>query len=99
MLQKKKAIVEVCILSNIPGLLLSLFVSSVLLHVDEKILHSVLDELVYKLSSTTNPVTGNATTKLLLSVAESHPQLVELLSTRYKGLSLYFLSQGRKIPE
>ncbi|XP_007071950.2 IQ calmodulin-binding motif-containing protein 1 [Chelonia mydas] len=60
--------------------------SSVLLHVDEKILHSVLDELVYKLSSTTNPVTGNATTKLLLSVAESHPQLVELLSTRYKGL-------------
>ncbi|XP_067406032.1 IQ calmodulin-binding motif-containing protein 1 isoform X2 [Emydura macquarii macquarii] len=60
--------------------------SSVLLHVDEKILHSVLDELVYKLSSTTNPVTGNAATKLLLSVAESHPQLVDLLSTRYKGL-------------
>uniref|UniRef100_A0A8C3SFK5 IQ motif containing B1 n=1 Tax=Chelydra serpentina TaxID=8475 RepID=A0A8C3SFK5_CHESE len=60
--------------------------SSVLLHVDEKILHSVLDELVYKLSSATNPVTGNAATKLLLSVAESHPQLVELLSTRYKGL-------------
>ncbi|XP_065417556.1 IQ calmodulin-binding motif-containing protein 1 isoform X5 [Chrysemys picta bellii] len=60
--------------------------SSVLLHVDEKILHSVLDELVYKLSSTTNPVTGNAATKVLLSVAESHPQLVELLSTRYKGL-------------
>ncbi|XP_050773023.1 IQ calmodulin-binding motif-containing protein 1 isoform X1 [Gopherus flavomarginatus] len=60
--------------------------SSVLLHVDEKILHSVLDELVYKLSSTTNPVTGNAATKVLLSVAESHPQLVELLSTRYRGL-------------
>ncbi|XP_074857361.1 IQ calmodulin-binding motif-containing protein 1 isoform X2 [Carettochelys insculpta] len=60
--------------------------SSVLLHVDEKILHSVLDELVYKLSSTTNPVTGNAATKLLLSVAESYPQLVELLITRYKGL-------------
>ncbi|XP_032619526.1 IQ calmodulin-binding motif-containing protein 1 isoform X2 [Chelonoidis abingdonii] len=60
--------------------------SSVLLHVDEKILHSVLDELVYKLSSTTNPVTGNAATKVLLSVAESYPQLVELLSTRYRGL-------------
>ncbi|KAM9123606.1 IQ calmodulin-binding motif-containing protein 1 isoform 2-T2 [Pangshura tecta] len=60
--------------------------SSVLLRVDEKILHSVLDELVYKLSSTTNPVTGNAATKVLLSVAESHPQLVELLSTRYRGL-------------
>ncbi|XP_038277692.1 IQ calmodulin-binding motif-containing protein 1 [Dermochelys coriacea] len=60
--------------------------SSMFLHVDEKILHSVLDELVYKLSSTTNPVTGNAATKLLLSVAESHSQLVELLSTRYKGL-------------
>uniref|UniRef100_A0A8C8SJY2 IQ motif containing B1 n=1 Tax=Pelusios castaneus TaxID=367368 RepID=A0A8C8SJY2_9SAUR len=60
--------------------------SSALLHVDEKILHSVLDELVYKLSSTTNPVTGNAATKLVLSMAESHPQLVDLLSTRYKGL-------------
>ncbi|XP_039351077.1 IQ calmodulin-binding motif-containing protein 1 isoform X4 [Mauremys reevesii] len=60
--------------------------SSVLLHVDEENLHSVLDELVYKLSSTTNPVTGNAATKVLLAVAESHPQLVELLSTRYRGL-------------
>ncbi|XP_075789217.1 IQ calmodulin-binding motif-containing protein 1 isoform X2 [Pelodiscus sinensis] len=67
--------------------------SSVLLHVDEKILHSVLDELVYKLSSTTNPVTGNAATKLLLSVAESHPQLVELLSIRYKGLRILLSKQ------
>uniref|UniRef100_A0A8B9RQB1 IQ motif containing B1 n=1 Tax=Accipiter nisus TaxID=211598 RepID=A0A8B9RQB1_9AVES len=49
--------------------------SSVLLQVDEETLHSVLDELVYKLSSTTNPVIGNAATKLLLLVAKCCKQL------------------------
>ncbi|NXX60554.1 IQCB1 protein, partial [Scopus umbretta] len=60
--------------------------SSVLLQVDEGSLHSVLDELVYKLSSTTNPVIGNAATKLLLLVAKFCKQLVKLLAARYKGL-------------
>ncbi|XP_065527526.1 IQ calmodulin-binding motif-containing protein 1 isoform X1 [Lathamus discolor] len=60
--------------------------SSVLLQVDEETLHSVLDELVYKLSATTNPVIGNAATKLLLVVAKFCKQLVKLLTTRYKGL-------------
>ncbi|KFP26579.1 IQ calmodulin-binding motif-containing protein 1, partial [Colius striatus] len=60
--------------------------SSVLLHVGEETLHSVLDELVYKLSSTTNPVVGNAATKVLLLVVKFCKQLVELLTTRYKGL-------------
>ncbi|NXX11977.1 IQCB1 protein, partial [Podargus strigoides] len=60
--------------------------SSVLLQVDEETLHSVLDELVYKLSSTTNPVVGNAATKLLLLMAKLCKQLVKLLTARYKGL-------------
>ncbi|KAM4668514.1 IQ calmodulin-binding motif-containing protein 1 isoform 3-T5 [Amazona ochrocephala] len=60
--------------------------SSALLQVDEETLHSVLDELVYKLSSTTNPAIGNAATKLLLVVAKFCKQLVKLLTTRYKGL-------------
>ncbi|XP_040980147.1 IQ calmodulin-binding motif-containing protein 1 isoform X2 [Aquila chrysaetos chrysaetos] len=60
--------------------------SSVLLQVDEETLHSVLDELVYKLSSTTNPVIGNAATKLLLLMAKFCKQLVKLLTARYKGL-------------
>ncbi|XP_068263786.1 IQ calmodulin-binding motif-containing protein 1 [Nyctibius grandis] len=60
--------------------------SSVLLQVDEETLHSVLDELIYKLSSTTNPVIGNAATKLLLLVAKFCKQLVKLLTARYKGL-------------
>ncbi|XP_040458853.1 IQ calmodulin-binding motif-containing protein 1 isoform X2 [Falco naumanni] len=59
--------------------------SSVLYQVDEETLHSVLDELVYKLSSTTNPVVGNAATKLLLLVAKFCKQLVKLLTARYKG--------------
>ncbi|XP_071602790.1 IQ calmodulin-binding motif-containing protein 1 isoform X3 [Heliangelus exortis] len=54
--------------------------------VDEETLHFVLDELVYKLSSTTNPVIGNAATKLLLLVATFCKQLLGLLSDRYKGL-------------
>ncbi|NXG45619.1 IQCB1 protein, partial [Psilopogon haemacephalus] len=60
--------------------------SSVLLEVDEETLHSVLDELVYKLSSTANPVIGSSATKLLLLVAKFGKQLVELLTARYKGL-------------
>ncbi|KAM6397697.1 IQ calmodulin-binding motif-containing protein 1 isoform 2-T5 [Pluvialis apricaria] len=60
--------------------------SSVLLQVDEETLHSVLDELVYKLSSSTNPVVGNAATKLLLLAAKFCKQLVKLLTARYKGL-------------
>uniref|UniRef100_A0A8C4U1X9 IQ motif containing B1 n=1 Tax=Falco tinnunculus TaxID=100819 RepID=A0A8C4U1X9_FALTI len=60
--------------------------SSVLYQVGEETLHSVLDELVYKLSSTTNPVVGNAATKLLLLVAKFCKQLVKLLTSRYKGL-------------
>ncbi|XP_009666158.2 IQ calmodulin-binding motif-containing protein 1 [Struthio camelus] len=67
--------------------------SPVLLRVGEKILHSVLDELVYKLSSTTNPVIGNAATKLLLSLAKFCEQLVKLLTTRYKGLKVLLSKQ------
>uniref|UniRef100_A0A6G1RDP4 IQ motif containing B1 n=1 Tax=Hypotaenidia okinawae TaxID=2861861 RepID=A0A6G1RDP4_9GRUI len=60
--------------------------SSVLLQVDEETLHSIFDELIYKLSSTTNPVIGSAATKLLLVVAKCCKQLVKLLTARYKGL-------------
>ncbi|KFP77353.1 IQ calmodulin-binding motif-containing protein 1, partial [Acanthisitta chloris] len=60
--------------------------SSVLLQVDKKTLHSVLDELVYKLSSTTNPAVGSAATKLLVVVARFSTQLAELLTAHYKGL-------------
>ncbi|XP_068543585.1 IQ calmodulin-binding motif-containing protein 1 [Anas acuta] len=67
--------------------------SSVLLQVDEETLHSVLDELVYKLSSTTNPVIGNAATKLLLLIAKFCKQLLNLLTTRYKGLKVLLSKQ------
>ncbi|XP_035427090.1 IQ calmodulin-binding motif-containing protein 1 isoform X1 [Cygnus atratus] len=67
--------------------------SSVLLQVDEETLHSVLDELVYKLSSTTNPVIGNAATKLLLLIAKFCKQLLKLLTTRYKGLKVLLSKQ------
>ncbi|XP_029815724.1 IQ calmodulin-binding motif-containing protein 1 isoform X2 [Manacus vitellinus] len=60
--------------------------SSVFLQVDKATLHSILDELVYKLSSTTNPAVGSAATKLLLVVAKLSKQLVQLLTARYKGL-------------
>nr|XP_033800730.1 IQ calmodulin-binding motif-containing protein 1 isoform X2 [Geotrypetes seraphini] len=60
--------------------------STVLFQVDESILHCILDELVFKLSSATNPVIGNAATKSLLVMVESHQPLVELLRMRYRGL-------------
>ncbi|XP_034984748.2 IQ calmodulin-binding motif-containing protein 1 isoform X2 [Zootoca vivipara] len=60
--------------------------SAVLLQVAEKSLHCILDELVYKLSSSINPVIGNAAIKLLLLIAQSDAQLVTTFATRYKGL-------------
>ncbi|XP_061465109.1 IQ calmodulin-binding motif-containing protein 1 isoform X2 [Rhineura floridana] len=60
--------------------------SAVLLQVDEKTLHCILDELIYKLSSSVNPVIGDAAIKLLLLITESDAQLVTTLATRYKGL-------------
>ncbi|XP_044294253.1 IQ calmodulin-binding motif-containing protein 1 isoform X2 [Varanus komodoensis] len=67
--------------------------SAVLLEVPEGTLHGILDELVYKLSSTTNPVLGNAATKLLLLIAESDAQLVTTLVSRYKGLQTLLSKQ------
>ncbi|NWH59624.1 IQCB1 protein, partial [Geococcyx californianus] len=67
--------------------------SCVLLQVDEKTLLSMLDDLVYKLSSTTNPVIGSAATKLLLLVAKFCKQLVKLLTARYKGLNELLIKQ------
>ncbi|XP_030065621.1 IQ calmodulin-binding motif-containing protein 1 isoform X2 [Microcaecilia unicolor] len=60
--------------------------STVLPQMDENILHCILDELVYKLSSATNPVIGNAATKSLLLMVESHQPLAQLLIMRYRGL-------------
>ncbi|XP_075465991.1 IQ calmodulin-binding motif-containing protein 1 [Ascaphus truei] len=60
--------------------------STVLCQVEEKALHAILDELVYKLSASTNPVTGNAATRSVLLMAESNPDIVQLLGARYKGL-------------
>ncbi|XP_042192491.1 IQ calmodulin-binding motif-containing protein 1 [Callorhinchus milii] len=59
---------------------------SVLFSVDCKSIQSVLDELIYKLSATTNPVIGSIATKVMLLLVESHPPTLILLYTDYKGL-------------
>ncbi|XP_040296213.1 IQ calmodulin-binding motif-containing protein 1 [Bufo bufo] len=60
--------------------------STVLHQIPEETLHSILDELVYKLSASSNPVTGNSATRSLLLMVESYPHLVRMVVTRYKGL-------------
>ncbi|XP_069410914.1 IQ calmodulin-binding motif-containing protein 1 isoform X2 [Ovis canadensis] len=59
-----------------------------LLRIEGKILHSILDEVVYKLLSTPSPVIRGTATKLLLLMAESHQEILILLrlSACYKGL-------------
>ncbi|KAM5153212.1 IQ calmodulin-binding motif-containing protein 1 [Mantella aurantiaca] len=54
--------------------------------IPEEALHPILDELVYKLSASSNPVTGNAATRSLLLILESSPNIVYMVGTRYKGL-------------
>ncbi|KAB1283472.1 IQ calmodulin-binding motif-containing protein 1 [Camelus dromedarius] len=58
-----------------------------LLRIEVKTLHSILDEVVFKLLSTTSPVIRSTATKLLLLMAESHQEILILLrlSACYKG--------------
>nr|XP_048310146.1 IQ calmodulin-binding motif-containing protein 1 [Myodes glareolus] len=60
-----------------------------LLKIEGKILHSILDEILFKLLSTPSPVLRSITTKLLLVLAESHQEILILLrlSACYKGLT------------
>ncbi|XP_015451557.1 IQ calmodulin-binding motif-containing protein 1 isoform X2 [Pteropus alecto] len=59
-----------------------------LLRIEGKILHSILDEVIFKLLSTPSPVLRSTATKLLLLMAESHQEILILLrlSACYKGL-------------
>ncbi|XP_040858853.1 IQ calmodulin-binding motif-containing protein 1 isoform X3 [Ochotona curzoniae] len=59
-----------------------------LLKIEGKILHSILDEVVFKLLSTSSPVIRSTATKLLLLMVESHQEILVLLrlSASYKGL-------------
>ncbi|XP_012874786.1 PREDICTED: IQ calmodulin-binding motif-containing protein 1 [Dipodomys ordii] len=50
-----------------------------LLKIGEKTLHSILDELIFKLLSTPSPVIRSSATKLLLLMAESHQEILILL--------------------
>jgi len=68
-------------------------ISGDLLRIEGKILHSILDEVVFKLLSTPSPVIRGTATKLLLLMAESHQEILILLrlSACYKG-NTYILS-------
>ncbi|XP_012589463.1 PREDICTED: IQ calmodulin-binding motif-containing protein 1 isoform X2 [Condylura cristata] len=59
-----------------------------LLRIKGKTLHSILDEVVFKLLSTSSPVIRHTATKLLLLMAEFHQEILILLrrSIYYKGL-------------
>nr|XP_058921401.1 IQ calmodulin-binding motif-containing protein 1 isoform X2 [Kogia breviceps] len=59
-----------------------------LLRIEGKTLHSILDEVVFKLLSTPSPVIRSTATSLLLLMAESHQEILILLrlSACYKGL-------------
>lgn len=64
-----------------------------LLQLTKKALHCILDELVYKLSSTINLILGSIAVNLLLFIAEFDPQLLTTLVTRYKGLQTLLSKQ------
>ncbi|XP_048391021.1 IQ calmodulin-binding motif-containing protein 1-like isoform X2 [Stegostoma tigrinum] len=59
---------------------------TVLFSMEEKNVRIILDELIYKLFATTNPVIGNTSIKLMLLIAETHPPTLKILCNDYKGL-------------
>ncbi|XP_013413711.1 IQ calmodulin-binding motif-containing protein 1 [Lingula anatina] len=52
----------------------------------ERLVNSILDELVYKLSASTNMDIGSATTRILLTICDTNPPMVEQICIRYRGL-------------
>ncbi|XP_041056099.1 IQ calmodulin-binding motif-containing protein 1 isoform X2 [Carcharodon carcharias] len=59
---------------------------TVLFSVEEKNIRIILDELIYKLFATSNPVIGSTSIKVMLLIVESHPPTLKILCTSYKGL-------------
>ncbi|XP_078083977.1 IQ calmodulin-binding motif-containing protein 1 isoform X3 [Mustelus asterias] len=59
---------------------------TVLFTVEEKHIRIILDELIYKLFTTSNPVIGSTSIKIMRLMVESHPPTLKILCTSYKGL-------------
>ncbi|XP_052092733.1 IQ calmodulin-binding motif-containing protein 1-like [Mytilus californianus] len=58
----------------------------VLRSLNQKLILSIMDELIYKLSVSNEVSVGASACKCVLRICESHRPLVETLCTRYKGL-------------
>ncbi|XP_046355575.2 IQ calmodulin-binding motif-containing protein 1-like [Haliotis rufescens] len=54
--------------------------------IDQKIVYSILDELIYKISVNNNVAVGAAATKCILKICDAFRLIVDVLCTRYKGL-------------
>ncbi|XP_021353561.1 IQ calmodulin-binding motif-containing protein 1-like isoform X2 [Mizuhopecten yessoensis] len=53
---------------------------------DKKLVHSIMDELVYKLSVNTEVSIGALATKCVLRICDFYKPMVDTLCTRYKGV-------------
>lgn len=60
------------------------FCRSVLDTLDEKLVHSLLDEIIYKLSAFSDAELGAAATRALVNIADVYQPLIKLLYSRYK---------------
>ncbi|XP_071155424.1 IQ calmodulin-binding motif-containing protein 1-like isoform X1 [Mytilus edulis] len=58
----------------------------VLRSLNQKLILSIMDELIYKLSVSNEVSVGASACKCVLRICENHRPLVETLCTRYKGL-------------
>ncbi|KAJ8035612.1 IQ calmodulin-binding motif-containing protein 1 [Holothuria leucospilota] len=59
---------------------------SVLDTLDEKLVNSLLDEIIYKLSAFSDAEVGAAATRALVNIADVYQHLIKMLYSRYKGL-------------
>nr|XP_002131862.1 IQ calmodulin-binding motif-containing protein 1 [Ciona intestinalis] len=56
--------------------------------VDRPTIQSLLDELVYKLTSLSDEDLAKSSSRLIVSLSDAHPPLVPLMVTRFKGLKV-----------
>ncbi|GAB1600047.1 calmodulin-binding motif-containing 1-like [Argonauta hians] len=63
---------------------------------DTNIIHTFLDEIIYKLSVYTDPKIQERSCQCILEFCEHHPTLIDLLCTKYKGLRAILSKQAEK---
>ncbi len=70
------------------------FYSAVVAEMGTRTLTDIMDDIVYKMSSSSNPVIGRAAVKTLVLIMDHSSSIHQLIHRRYRGSVALFRSQS-----